>query len=72
MLWPWHEQMPNYASYLHRFYDYNYTPAEPRTIPEPERDFRWEDGWELLWMNLGYLPNGDKISANKKTNELSV
>lgn len=37
-----------------------------------EADFRWEDGWELLFMNLGYYSNGDKISANKKTNELSV
>ena len=25
------------------------------------RDWHWEDGWELLYMNLGYYPNGDKI-----------
>src|SRR5690554_5767891 len=24
------------------------------------RDFRWEDGWELLWMNLGIHPNLDQ------------
>lgn len=24
-------------------------------------DWHWEDGWELLYMNLGYLPNGDLI-----------
>lgn len=22
-----------------------------------DRDFRWEDGWELLYMNLGYTPD---------------
>lgn len=21
-------------------------------------DYRWEDGWELLWMNMGYYPDG--------------
>jgi hypothetical protein len=24
------------------------------------RDFRWEDGWELLWMNMGIHPNLDQ------------
>lgn len=23
-----------------------------------ERDFHWEDGWELLYLNTGYYPNG--------------
>ncbi|MCA1750837.1 MAG: hypothetical protein LC670_03455 [Flavobacteriales bacterium] len=27
------------------------------------RDFRWEDGWELLWMNTGKYPNGDPYST---------
>lgn len=22
-------------------------------------DWHWEDGWELMWMNTGYFPNGD-------------
>ncbi|MES2655037.1 MAG: T9SS type A sorting domain-containing protein [Bacteroidota bacterium] len=36
--------------------------------PNPiDRDFRWKDGWELLWMNLGYTPDNapiDSIIAN--------
>jgi hypothetical protein len=28
-----------------------------------ERDFHWEDGWELLWLNTGYYPNGDPIEV---------
>jgi hypothetical protein len=27
------------------------------------RDYHWEDGWELLWMNLGYLPDGTSIAG---------
>jgi len=26
-----------------------------------EMDWYWEDGWELLYMNLGFLPNGDPV-----------
>ncbi|NJM94096.1 MAG: hypothetical protein HC842_04980 [Cytophagales bacterium] len=29
----------------------------------PARDAYWEDGWELLWMNLGKFPNGDLATA---------
>ena len=71
MVWPWDANtMPSEFSYLRLRWNPvtgNYEPL----LPE-ERDFRWEDGWELLYMNLGYYSNGDKISANKKTNELSV
>jgi len=28
-----------------------------------DRDYHWEDGWELLWMNLGYLPDGTSIAG---------
>lgn len=30
---------------------------------EEDRDFHWEDGWELLWLNTGYLPNGARVDA---------
>ncbi len=26
-------------------------------------DWHWEDGWELMWLNLGYYPNGEGIST---------
>lgn len=44
---------------------HTYLTKDPFTnldIPDKDRDFRWEDGWELLWLNLGILPNGDPIS----------
>jgi len=41
-------QSPFYEGYLAR-------PAQPIN----DHDFHWEDGWELMWMNTGYFPNGD-------------
>jgi len=29
----------------------------PDSVNPEFRDFRWEDGWELLYMNLGYFPD---------------
>ena len=29
----------------------------PDSVNPAFRDFRWEDGWELLYMNLGYFPD---------------
>lgn len=26
-------------------------------------DKNWEDGWELMWMNTGFYPNGDSINV---------
>ena len=26
------------------------------------KDNRWVDGWELLWMNTGYWPNGERVN----------
>lgn len=33
------------------------------TNPFQNRDFHWEDGWELLWLGTGYYPNGDPINT---------
>jgi type IX secretion system substrate protein len=52
MIWPFSNALPGQFSYLY----YN--------IPEEDRDMHWEDGWELLWMNTGYFPNGDPITNN--------
>jgi hypothetical protein len=46
-LWPFSSAMPDEFDYLH-----------PLNIDVESYDFRWEDGWELLWLNLGELPNG--------------
>ena len=32
-----------------------------------DRDYHWEDGWELLWMNLGYLPDFTSIAGPHPT-----
>jgi hypothetical protein len=29
--------------------------------PFEQRDFHWENGWELLWVNTGFFPNGDML-----------
>ena len=71
MFWPWHRDMRG-ADFLHEYAYYpNGDPNEEpnyNDIEEEDRDFRWEDGWELLWMNLGYLPNGIKNDRNKIIN----
>lgn len=33
-----------------------------------ERDFHWEDGWELLYLNTGYYPNGAPINEANVNN----
>lgn len=59
MLWPFELSNGNHTRYL-------YEPGG-EWIPEGERDFHWEDGWELLWMNIGTLPNGTAINAKPQS-----
>jgi hypothetical protein len=38
--------------------------------PDPaDKDWRWEDGWELMWLHTGYFPNGladmNSINTNR-------
>lgn len=49
MVNPFGSLMPDEFRYLYNNDDVTYG------------DFRWEDGWELLWSNLGRYPNGDDI-----------
>jgi hypothetical protein len=51
MVNPFGPSMPSEFLYLYNDRDVNYG------------DFHWEDGWELLWSNLGYFPNGDPTLA---------
>jgi hypothetical protein len=47
--------------------------AEGITTPSVnERDFWWEDGWELLWMNLGVTPDGVNISTITPGSPLTI
>jgi hypothetical protein len=36
-----------------------------------DRDWHWEDGWELMYMNVGLLPNGD-ATDQKSPNSWSM
>jgi hypothetical protein len=38
-------------------------------IPKNERDWKWEDGWELMYMNTGVLPNGTRIDEHTDPND---
>ena len=70
MIWPWDANtIPSEFSYLSLIWNPNIgiNGGHEPLLPE-ERDFRWEDGWELLWMNLGYYPNGIKNDRNRIIN----
>ena len=55
----------------------SYNPAfsyltEPTNAGVNDRDFNWEDGWEVLYLNTGYFPDGSDVtnpSPNGVVNE---
>jgi hypothetical protein len=70
MTWPWSTSMNNSAfsflyldpATLNPIRDNPDDPLpSPQTLPVTDRDYHWEDGWELLYLNLGFLPNGDDV-----------
>ena len=52
------EMISPYSIGMPSSYSYLYSP-----IGSFDQDNKWEDGWELLWMNTGYYPNGDEINT---------
>ena len=50
---PYSSSMPNEYSYLRKGNENG-----PNGV-----DWHWENGWELMWMNTGYYPNGDPLNS---------
>lgn len=50
-------------------FSYNASILKPKI---KDRDFRWEDGWELLYMNLGYTPDMNRIDVKNALNPLDI
>ncbi len=61
MVNPFSFNMPGEYSYL-----------QQPTNPIGMRDFNWQDGWELLWMNTGYYPNQSTTNHNGNINIYDV
>jgi hypothetical protein len=61
MVNPFSFNMPGEYSYLQQ-------PINPIGM----RDFNWQDGWELLWMNTGYYPNQSTTNHNGNINIYDV
>lgn len=41
--------------------------------PDPEdKDWRWEDGWELMWLHTGYYPNGMADMYTSNSNRINA
>jgi hypothetical protein len=57
MVNPFTTSMPSYYSYL----------LAPQ-YEMSQMDVKWEDGWELLYLNTGYFPNGDDFDNLPSTN----
>lgn len=52
-------------------FDQGYLSLDPTIHNIDDHDFHWEDGWELLYMNTGYFPNGDAYDTpNQNTNPI--
>lgn len=41
--------------------EYQYL-QQPTLGAPAQKDIHWEDGWELMWMNTGYYPNGEPLN----------
>jgi hypothetical protein len=57
---PYSKNMPKEYKYLN----------QDGALPE-DCDWHWEDGWELMWLNLGRYPNGEGIETNNNNRIIS-
>lgn len=68
-------QVPNYTSagifYMQSPFEQGYL-SKPGGSPLADFDFAWEDGWELMYMNTGYFPNGDVYHDPSQNNNPMV
>jgi hypothetical protein len=64
----WDHQWPGNAPSVAMVHPYDILMPEgfeylrPAGVHPDFYDYRWEDGWELLWMNMGYYPDGHAIN----------
>lgn len=43
----------------------------PNGTPIKDYDYQWEDGWELMFMNTGYWPDGNEYDVANSTNMIN-
>lgn len=60
----WHPGVPSFmpSPFVAGPSEYAYL-YEPALGSVHDKDYHWEDGWEVMWLNLGYYPNGEKIDS---------
>lgn len=64
MEWPYATDNGQHSHYLYRRIDpstLDYEEPIGHDTPIELRDYHWEDGWELLYLNIGRLANGERI-----------
>lgn len=55
-----HSMFSPYSMNMPPEYDYLYT-VDNHIVPINQLDWHWEDGWELMYLNTGYYPDGSPI-----------
>jgi hypothetical protein len=56
-----HSMFSPYSLNMPPEYNYLYT-IDNKVVPIDQLDWHWEDGWELMYLNTGYYPDGTEIN----------